>query len=159
MITVENAVTMGIGLDAQGRMISQQEPCDWVLVCKHPYVHIYMNVNSIFGSPRTFAFRYYMVDENDRKEFQKAHNLDRVPLYTIELKRYNSDFTSYTIKAAAFLDNRNQLINLKEVNQVSQIAANSLDSCEAQWAKPLYENGEDFIPYLKDTMKKFFASH
>lgn len=158
-MTVEDAVSMGLGLGSNGDLITTPECCDWVLICKYPKVHIYMNVNSIFGSPRTFAYKYHFLNDDVCREFQKLQELSKAPKYVIEIKRYNSDFTSYTTRAAAYLDSRNQLISVKDVNHSSNIAPNSLDSVEAQWAKPLYAEGEDFIPYLKETMSKYFATH
>lgn len=159
MIEVNDLIAMGLTLGSNMEFVDNQRACDWVLMCRHPLVNVYMNVNSIFGNHNTIAYKYYFVKDETCVDYQRANNLRKAPRFTIEVKQYNSDFSSYTRKAMAFFDFNHKLIEVGEENQKEIIRPNSIDAEEAKWAKPLCAEGETFIPYMKDTMEKFFNSH
>lgn len=159
MIEVNDLIAMGLTLGPSMEFRDNQRACDWVLMCRTPVFNVYMNVNSIFGNHNTIAYKYYWLKDDVSKEYQQALQLNKTPRFNIEVKQYNSDFSSYTIKAAVFFDCDYKIIDVREVNQRQTIEHGSIDADEAKWAKPLCAEGETFIPYMKDTMEKFFNSH
>ena len=153
-INVKDLISMG--LSAKPNELGELEfvlipdATDWILLIEVPYMDVYINVASIDGNLNTVAYKYVVKDDRVRHALEKQFGISGYLAYCIDVKHYNAQFSAFNYVCASYYDNNGSLLKVKGGNSnIIAIEPNSIDESEAESAKFLWRDREDFIAFLK----------
>ena len=104
-----------------------------------------------WGNLNTVAYKYVVKDDRVRHVLAQPFGISGYLAYCIDVKHYNAQFTAFNYICASYYDNNGFLLKVKGGNsRIISIEPNSIDESEAESAKFLCRDGEDFIGFLKN---------
>ena len=156
-INVKDLISMGVSakLNELGELefVLISDATDWILLIEAPYMDVYINVASIEGNLNTVAYKYVVKDDRVRHVLAQQFGISGYLAYCIDVKHYNAQFTAFNYVCASYYDNNGSLLKVKGGNsRIISIEPNSIDESEAESAKFLWRDGEDFIAFLRNAI-------